>query len=94
VILQVLADAGTVVRHIDAQRLQTFAIANAGQLQQLRRLHRASREHDTAIGLGDVPTRPRHCATRRRPSRAILDDDALDQRAGHHLEILSASGSA
>ena len=48
VIAQVLADAGQRVAHLDAERLEQRGRADAGQLQQLRRIERAARKDDFA----------------------------------------------
>ena len=43
VILQIVADAGRVEHHVDAVLLQQFRGADAGELQQLRRVVGAAR---------------------------------------------------
>ena len=48
VIAQVLADAGQRVAHVDAERLQMRGRADAGHLQQLRRIERAARQDHLA----------------------------------------------
>src|SRR5262249_28326137 len=52
VVLQVAADAGHLVQHRDAMLLQELAGADAGKLQQLRRVEGAAREDDLALGAG------------------------------------------
>ena len=51
VLLQVLADAGQRMHHVDALRPQLVRVADARQHQQLRRAIRAGREDDFAVGL-------------------------------------------
>ena len=48
VVLQVLAHAGEVVDHGDAERLQLRGVADAGQLEQLRRVDGAAAADDLA----------------------------------------------
>jgi hypothetical protein len=66
VVLQVLADAGQVVHDVDAERLEVVRVADAGELQQLRRVDRAAAQDHLAGGDG-VPPR-RRCA--------VVDADA------------------
>src|SRR5207302_6570482 len=47
-VTQVLADAGQLMAHLDAEIAQAFGLADAGQLQQLRRVERAGADHDRA----------------------------------------------
>src|SRR6516162_5098010 len=47
-VAQVLADAGQLMAHLDAKVAQSFGLADAGQLQQLRRVERAGADHDRA----------------------------------------------
>ena len=48
VVVQVRADAGQVVAHLDAEGAQMLGRADAGEHQQLRRLQRAGREQHLA----------------------------------------------
>ncbi len=48
VVAQVFTDAGQRVTHVDPERLEQRGRADAGQLQQLRRIERAAREDDLA----------------------------------------------
>ena len=48
VILQVLADARQVVDDVDAERLELAGVADAGELEQLRRVDRAAAEDHLA----------------------------------------------
>ncbi len=50
VIAQILANALQLMPHFEAQRLQPFCLADAGQLQQLRRIDRAGADDDLARG--------------------------------------------
>ena len=50
VILQALADARQRVTHLDAERLQQFRRADAGQLQHLRRVVGAAGQNDFLAG--------------------------------------------
>ena len=45
-VLHVLADTGKVAHHIDAERLQMLPVANAAELQQLRRVERSPATND------------------------------------------------
>ena len=65
-VLQVAADAGRVVHHVDAERLQPCCGPDARQHQQLRRLQRAAREQ--------------HFAARQQPATlAALQDLGADR---------------
>jgi hypothetical protein len=50
VVLQPLADAGQCMAHLDAMRLQQFGRADAGQLQDLRRVIGTAGEDDLFVG--------------------------------------------
>src|SRR5690606_304924 len=54
VILQVAADAGQVVDHLDAQLAQLVGRADAGEEHELRRVEGTTREHDLALRLNAV----------------------------------------
>ena len=45
-VLQVLADTGQVVHHVDAERLERLGVADARELEQLRRVDRTAAEDD------------------------------------------------
>ena len=85
VVPHVLADERAVVHDRDAEALEPSAVADAGELEQLRRHHRATREDD-------LPGRPeRHAPapdgrhhTRGSPA---LEQDALDERTRAHDEV-------
>src|SRR4029453_3824208 len=48
VVAQVLADARQGMTDVDAERAQAVGLADAGQLQELRRVDRARADHDLA----------------------------------------------
>ena len=48
----VFADAAQFVAHRNAQRLQQFGLADAGQFQQMRGFHRAGGQDDFAVATG------------------------------------------
>ena len=50
VVAIVFPDAGQRVLHRDAQRRQQFRVADAGQFQDMRRLHRAGADDHLAVG--------------------------------------------
>ncbi len=50
-ILQILADAGKLMHHIDAMILEQIARPHAGHLQQLHGPDGARRENDLASGI-------------------------------------------
>src|SRR5437660_824870 len=50
VVAQVFADAGQLVHHRDAERLEAFRLSDAGKLEQLRRGDRAGRDDDLTRG--------------------------------------------
>ena len=85
VILQVLADAGQVVIRLDACVAQSLRIADARQLQDLRRLHRARAEQHVAARLRARPRPADRIVHRDRPP--LLDDDAGRPGAGQHGEV-------
>ena len=58
VVLQVLADAGQVRDHRDAERGELGGVADAGELQQLRGVERAAGQHDPACLDLDPPPGP------------------------------------
>ena len=55
-VAQILADALKLVDRRDAQRSEPLALADTREFQQLRRINRAARDDDLAIGahLGEV----------------------------------------
>ena len=85
VVLQVLADARQVVDDVDAERLQLGGVADAGQLQQLRRVDRAAADDDL-VGVRP-PGRPAAEVERdaRRP-RAVEHQPA-HERVGLHGQV-------
>ena len=86
VVLQVLADAG---RDGAASRRRAgcnrVAVADAGQLQELGRVHRAGRQHDFAARAGlEVLAVP---GPGDADGAAVLDQHARDVDAGLQLEV-------
>jgi len=85
-VLQVAADTRQLVQAVDADRLQVIGRADARQHQELRRVHRASRENDLAaaarylVAAVDLVTHA-HGAI-------AVEDDPLDQRVGDHLDVV------
>ena len=49
-VLQIFADGGQRVGGVNAMLAQQRGIADAGELQQMRRIHRAGRQDDLAAG--------------------------------------------
>ena len=85
VVLEVLADAGQVGDHVDAEGLEMLVgVADARELEELRGVDRAAAQHDLAGA---------H-AVRRAPVRVLdahgpraLEQDLRDERAGLDLEV-------
>src|SRR6185312_1092871 len=69
VVLQIGADARRVAHHRNAEGPEQFAWADAGELQQLRRVEGAAGENDLAIGAGaaQLPVLPVFDADGARP---------------------------
>ena len=72
VVATILADAGQVDDGGDAERCQSFTVADAGELQQMRALHRPGRDDHLLAGAREaasaVPSRiprPRRARSRR-----------------------------
>ena len=53
-VLQILAHAGQIVHHLDAERAQLLGGSDAGQLQELRRIDRTAGEDDLPGRRGTV----------------------------------------
>src|SRR5579883_1617906 len=84
-VLQILADAGQVMRGLYAVRCKLVGVADAGQHENLRGIDRAGREDDLLIGAGAKALAILlifHCK-----SAAALDDDALGQGVSGDGEI-------
>ena len=79
-VLQVLADAGQVVHDVDAERRELRGVADAGELQQLRRVDRAAAEDHLARA-------DRLAADLDADGARALEHDAVDERAAAHLEV-------
>ena len=89
-ILHVLADAGQRVMGFDADLREMLGIANPGQLQQMRRAHRAGRQDHLA--LGEDPLDPT-LTGKIDPDRALaVEYDAVHQRVGNELQIGTLQG--
>ncbi len=80
VVLEVLADTGQIGDDRHAERLELARGADAGELEQLRRVDRAAAEDHLA---GTDRLAADHDADGARP----LEDDALDERVAAHLEV-------
>ena len=91
-ILQIGADARHVGDHVDAEAVQQFARADAGELQQLRRVECAAGQDHLAAGTRDAG----------RAALLVFDADgapafeqnARRQRVGHDREIAAAAAPA
>ena len=91
VVLQVLAHAGQVGDHVDAEPAEQLGRAHAGQLQQLRRVDRAAAQDDLAPRASRAVLRPgpprrrplNSTPTARAPSKRIL----VTKRAAGHVEV-------
>jgi len=80
VVLQVLADARQIVDDVHAEGFELGRVADAGELQQLRRVDRAAAEDHLA--------RAKCLPLDLHPDRArAFEDDALDERARAYLEV-------
>ena len=86
VVLQVLADAREVVDDVDPERLELARVADAGELQQLRRVDRAAAE-DHLAGLDPLRPDPARDLDADRP-RAV-EEHAIHERAAAHVEVLA-----
>jgi hypothetical protein len=83
VVLEVLADPRQVVDDVDPERAQLVRVADARELQQLRRVDRAAAE-DHLVRADRLAL---HLdADRARP----VEDDARDERPRAHLEVRAA----
>ena len=85
VVLQVGADALHVGDDVDAVLTQQIGRADAGQLQQLRRVERAAREDH--LGVRARRVRRAVLAVFDADRAAPLEQDARGQRIRHHREI-------
>ena len=81
-----LADARQVVHDVDPESLELGGVADAGELEQLRRVDRAAAE-DHLARLDPLRARP---ARDLDPDRArAVEQDPVDERAAAHLEVRS-----
>ena len=86
VLLQVRADGGRVDDRLDADRAQVVGGADPGQLEDLRGVEAAAADDDVAGGrdaLDGAAARELDAGR-----AAVLDDHAVDERAGQDLEVL------
>ncbi len=94
VVLQVLAHAGQVGHRVDAEPAQQPGVAHPGQLQQLRRVDRASAQDDLpgpdllrrARPAGPVPAAPAAPVLHAHRA-AALERDPGDERPAFHREV-------
>ena len=84
-VLQVGADAGHVGDHRDAVAAQQIRRADAGKLQELRRIERAAGEDDLALGVGGA--RRRALTILNADGAPALEQDARRQRVELDLEV-------
>src|SRR4051812_35006080 len=84
-IAQILPDAAQFVHHRDAELLQAIGLADAGQLEQLRRGDRARRHDDLARGTC-LELLSLHAVTHADAAPA-LEQQALRMRAGVDAQI-------
>ena len=85
VVLQVFSDTRQRLAHRNAERLQTFRLTNAGQLQQLRRVDRAGRQdHLFARGHGVVLPGP---AIRHASAALAVKRQRPDLRTRHDGQV-------
>ena len=85
VVLEVLADARQVVHGVDAERLELVGVADAGELQQLRRVDRAAAEDHLAGA--DVVERPPSTHLDADGPRRRSNTTRVDEGAAAHLEV-------
>src|SRR4029077_14466062 len=90
VVLQVLADTGELVAHVDAMLAQQRRWTNAGKLQDLRRPDRAGRDNHLAarVGAGQRLALPELDADR----ALAIEAYALDLRVRQHPQVGALRG--
>src|SRR5581483_6793491 len=91
VILEVLADAGQVVDRANADRLELPRVADARELQELRRVDRAAAEEDLPGPDGGTPPAMDHLDA---DGAAGLEEDARHERPAAQLEVLASTDRA
>ena len=84
-VLEILADPGKVMQGFDAQRSQTLALADARELEQLRRIDRPSAKDDLAPGADGSPSPALVEFDGNRP--LALEQDLAGERAGFDPEV-------
>jgi hypothetical protein len=89
-VLQVLADAGEMLDHFDAVLLQERAVTDTGELQNLRRGHGSSRQHNLSLGANTSQSAalPELDAN----SALSLEENARDMGVRLHLEVGAGQG--
>ncbi len=87
VVLEVLAHAGQVVHHVDAERAELVRVPHARHLEGLRRVEGAARQ-DHLAGVGSVL--PSAAGVLHAHRAGPLEQDASDERAGVQLEVGSS----
>ncbi len=88
-VAQVLADAGQGLAHFDAETAQALGLADAGQFQQLRRVDRASADHDFARHRGFAQIAAHGIADS--GTALAVEDEGLGQRAGFDMQVRAAA---
>ncbi len=89
---EVLAHAAQLLDHLDPVLFEQVAAADAGQLQDLGRLHRAGgQDHFLARGDGRHLARAADLDT---GGGLVLDQHAGDDRVGHDVQVMSMLGRA
>ncbi len=89
VVMVVRAHPGQVVPGLDAERAQRFAVADAGEQENLRRLHGPGAHDDLAARLQALQLPGALELDARRA--AVLEKDSRHQRVGAHLEIAACA---
>ena len=84
-VLHVLADAEQLMDHRHADLAEMLRVANARELQDMRRADRAGRKDHLAPGVGALDLA---AARKLDADRALaLEDNAVDHRVGHELKV-------
>ena len=84
-VLQILADAGALVGHLDAEPGQPFGLADAGKLENLGRVDRACGEQHLGLGEGLPPHAP--LPIDQAPHRAAFEDQPLGLGLQDDLQV-------
>ncbi len=86
-VLEILADALQRMGHLHARRAQVVRIADAGQLQDVRRLHRAGAQQHLGVGIGRLRLRALADHIVDADDLALLDDDPGGARLDHGGQV-------